>query len=170
MPMADIQTRIATLARMTTDITTRTKNMTWKNITIMTIMTIPTEVRREATRYAGGNPQLTSAFIRGWLFAHPEYLQGDYQLDPGVPITMDSVIDKWLEYKKERRQSYKARGLEALKKKLYEYSCGNPIVANEIVEYSMANNYQGIFPLRNNIKINEQQSNIVDKVADILAD
>lgn len=133
-------------------------------------MTIPTEVRREAAKYAGGNPQLTSAFIQGWLFAHPEYLREHYQFEPGRHVTMDSVIDKWLEYKKERRQSYKARGLEALKKKLYEYSCGNPVVANEIVEYSMANNYQGIFPLRKNFKANEQQSNIIDKVTDILAD
>ena len=139
---------------------------------ILTIMIIPTEVRREADRYAGGNMQLASAFIQGWMFAHPEYKGTIYTGSSDEPVTMDSVINKWLEYKKERRQSYKPRGLEAFKKKLYEYSGGNPILANEIVEHSMANNYQGIFPQKNNnyTTNGQQQPNIIDKVADILAD
>lgn len=129
-------------------------------------MIIPIEVRQAAGRYSGGNTQVASAFIQGWLFAHPEY--GGTTEAPAAVITMESVITKWLEYKKEKRQSYKPRGLASFKKKLMEMSGGDPLIADEIVEQSMASNYQGIFPLKNNSY--GRQSNIINKVADILAD
>ena len=49
-------------------------------------------------------------------------------------------------------------------------SGGDPVIANAVVEQSMANNYAGVFPLKNNNNANGRQSNIIDKVADILAD
>ena len=133
-------------------------------------MIIPIEVRQAAGRYAGGDTRLTSAFIQGWLFAHPEYGDGAETATEGQPVTMESVIAKWLEYKKEKRQTYKPRGLEAFKKRLMGLSGGDPVIANAIVEQSMANNYAGVFPLKNNNNANGRQSNIIDKVADILAD
>ena len=133
-------------------------------------MIIPIEVRQAAGRYAGGDTRLTSAFIQGWLFAHPEYGNGAETVTEGQPVTMESVIAKWLEYKKEKRQTYKPRGLEAFKKRLMGLSGGDPVIANAIVEQSMANNYAGVFPLKNNNNANGRQSNIIDKVADILAD
>ena len=36
------------------------------------------------------------------------------------------ALEIWLAYKKEKRQTYKPRGLEALKKKLLKLSNGNP--------------------------------------------
>ena len=136
----------------------------------MTMMITPIEVRRAAGRYAGGDTRLASAFIQGWLFAHPEY-GGDVGTEAEKqPVTMEAVITKWLEYKKEKRQTYKPRGLEAFKKRLMELSGGDPVIANAIVEQSMANNYAGVFPLKNNNNANGRQSNIIDKVADILAD
>ena len=133
-------------------------------------MITPIEVRRAAGRYAGGDTRLASAFIQGWLFAHPEY-GGDVCTEAEKqPVTMEAVIIKWLEYKKEKRQTYKPRGLEAFKKRLTGLSGGDPVIANAIVEQSMANNYAGVFPLKNNNNANGQQSNIIDKVADILAD
>ena len=133
-------------------------------------MIIPIEVRQAAGRYAGGDTRLTSAFIQGWLFAHPEYGNGAETVTEGQPVTMESVIAKWLEYKKEKRQTYKPRGLEAFKKRLMGLSGGDPVIANAVVEQSMANNYAGVFPLKNNNNANGRQSNIIDKVADILAD
>lgn len=128
-------------------------------------MILPIEVRQAAGNYSRGNPEITSAFIQGWLFAHPEYK--DEKID-GV-LTMESVVDKWLEYKKEKRQAYKPMGLASFKKRLNELSGGNPAVADAIVEQSMANNYQGIFPLKYKTTY-ARQSDIIDKVADILAD
>lgn len=133
-------------------------------------MITPIEVRRAAGRYAGGDTRLASAFIQGWLFAHPEYGGDDGTEAEKQPVTMETVITKWLEYKKEKRQTYKPRGLEAFKKRLMGLSGGDPVIANAIVEQSMANNYAGVFPLKNNNNANGQQSNIIDKVADILAD
>lgn len=131
-------------------------------------MIIPIEVRQAAGRYSGGNTQVASAFIQGWLFAHPEY--GGTTDAPVTVITMESVITKWLEYKKEKRQTYKPRGLESFKRRLMTLSGGDPIIADAIVEQSMANNYAGVFPLKNNNNANGRQSDIIGKVADILAD
>ena len=136
----------------------------------MTMMITPIEVRRAAGRYAGGDTRLASAFIQGWLFAHPEYGGNIGREAEKQPVTMEAVITKWLEYKKEKRQTYKPRGLEAFKKRLTGLSGGDPVIANAIVEQSMANNYAGVFPLKNNNNANGRQSNIIDKVADILAD
>ena len=133
-------------------------------------MIIPIEVRQAAGRYAGGDTRLTSAFIQGWLFAHPEHGNVEETATGEHAVTMEAVIRKWLEYKKEKRQTYKPRGLEAFKKRLTGLSGGDPVIANAIVEQSMANNYAGVFPLKNNNNANGQQSNIIDKVADILAD
>ena len=133
-------------------------------------MIIPIEVRQAAGRYAGGDTRLTSAFIQGWLFAHPEYGDVEETATGEHAVTMEAVIRKWLEYKKEKRQAYKPRGLEAFKKRLMELSGGDPVIANAIVEQSMANNYAGVFPLKNNNNANGRQSNIIEKVADILAD
>ena len=129
-------------------------------------MILPIEVRQAAGKYANGNMSLAEAFIQGWIFANPSY-KGTAEA-PVAVITMESVITKWLEYKKEKRQSYKPRGLESFKKKIYEMSGGDPVVADAIVEQSMANNYQGLFPLKSNSY--GRQPNIISKVADILAD
>ncbi|MBO7713050.1 MAG: helix-turn-helix domain-containing protein [Methanobrevibacter sp.] len=68
-------------------------------------------------------------------------------------ITYSNIKDafeKWLAYKKEKRQSYKPIGLKTCLKKLEELSGGNPDVAMKIVEESIANNWSGLFPLKTN--------------------
>ena len=81
------------------------------------------------------------------------------------------ALDMWLAYKKEKRQTYKPRGLEALKKKLLQLSNGNPEYAKVIVEYSMGNNYTGLFaPKNNGVNSYEQQQRTYNKISSILAD
>lgn len=81
------------------------------------------------------------------------------------------ALDMWLAYKKEKRQTYKPRGLEALKKKLLQLSSGNPEYAKVIVEYSMGNNYAGLFaPKNNGVNSYEQQQRTFNKISSILAD
>lgn len=54
----------------------------------------------------------------------------------------------WLEYKKNRKESYKTQqSLEACYRKLKKLSGGNPQKAGEVVEQSMANNWAGLFEL-----------------------
>lgn len=81
------------------------------------------------------------------------------------------ALEAWLAYKKEKRQTYKPRGLEALKKKLLQLSNGNPEYAKVIVEYSMGNNYTGLFaPKNNGVNSYEQQQRTFNKINSILAD
>lgn len=61
---------------------------------------------------------------------------------------MNNAILQWLAYKKEKKQSYKPKGLEMLKKKIQALSNGNGDIAMQIVEQSMSNNYSGLFPLK----------------------
>lgn len=60
---------------------------------------------------------------------------------------MGAVI-MWLDYKRERRDSYKQRGFNAFYSHLCELSGGDSDKAMRIVEQSMANNYRGIFPIK----------------------
>ena len=57
-----------------------------------------------------------------------------------------SKVLEWLEFKKERRQTYKPRGLKTLLNNIKKYSDiygDSPVI--EQIEKSMVNNYQGIF-------------------------
>ena len=57
----------------------------------------------------------------------------------------------WLEYKKDRREKYKSeKSLKACYNKLVKLSKGNPAVASQIVDESIANNWAGFFELKNN--------------------
>lgn len=56
----------------------------------------------------------------------------------------------WLEYKKDRRENYKSeKSLKACYNKLVKLSKGNPAVASQIVDESIANNWAGFFELKN---------------------
>lgn len=61
-----------------------------------------------------------------------------------------AVFSSWLEYKRERKESYRSKkSLEACYKKLLELSNNNPDTARLIIEQSMASNWAGIFELKN---------------------
>lgn len=81
-----------------------------------------------------------------------------------VDEPMQEVVDTWLQYKKEKGQSYKPTGFKTFYKKLCELSGNNPQVAMAIIEQSMQNNYAGIFPLRNNNNNNYGRETITDKI------
>ena len=61
---------------------------------------------------------------------------------------MDTAIKRWFAYKKERKETYKPIGEKAFIAKLLNLSGGNGDIAIKIVQEAMANNYQGIFPLK----------------------
>ena len=62
------------------------------------------------------------------------------------------AIDKWVEYKKERKQKYTPTGLKQCIEKLKKMSNDNPVVAMQIVNESISNNWSGLFPLKNTRK------------------
>ena len=78
---------------------------------------------------------------------------------------MQEIVDTWMQYKKEKGQSYKPTGFKTFYKNLCELSGNNPQVAMAIIEQSMRNNYAGIFPLKNNNNINGYgRETITDKI------
>lgn len=66
-----------------------------------------------------------------------------------VAPEMREVVETWLAYKREKKQTYKPTGFKTFYKNLCAYSNNNPKIAMAIVEQSMQNNYAGIFPLKN---------------------
>ena len=63
---------------------------------------------------------------------------------------MRIVAEEWLKYKREKKQTYKPSGFKTFCKRLIQLSNNNPSTARLIIEQSMANNYSGIFELKNN--------------------
>jgi len=66
------------------------------------------------------------------------------------PVGFEKIIEKWIQYKTERKEAYKKTGLEAFIKQLLKFSENNPAKASKIIEQSMANNWAGIFELKIN--------------------
>ncbi len=55
----------------------------------------------------------------------------------------------WMEYKRSRKEAYTSQmGANACLKKLQHLSGGSPELAQKIVEESMANNWAGLFPVK----------------------
>lgn len=70
------------------------------------------------------------------------------------------VVFEWLEYKAKKGQKYKdEKSLKLLYKKVINLSNGNTETANAIVEQSMANNWSGLFPLKDSNYGTNRQSN-----------
>ena len=71
------------------------------------------------------------------------------------------IVEKWLLYKKEKKQEYKGQtSINTFCKKLIEYSSGEPTIAEAIIEQSIANNWAGIFELKNNNNGNKQRNRL----------
>lgn len=58
------------------------------------------------------------------------------------------IMKEWLDYKKEKRQTYTPRGLRQCYNNLYQLSNGDTEKAWAIVAQSIGNNYSGLFQLK----------------------
>lgn len=59
------------------------------------------------------------------------------------------VVTEWLTHKKKVKKAYKTEGgIKKMYNNLYSWSCGNPDIAQKIVDQSIANNWDGLFPLK----------------------
>ena len=66
-----------------------------------------------------------------------------------VAPEFEEVFALWLEYKSQRRETYKSDlSMKTFYNKLVRLSGGDPTTAKAIIEQSMANNWAGIFPLK----------------------
>lgn len=144
-------------------------------------MMLPKEIRQKSSELFPNDLEKQKIFCMGAAFSLGKDLS-DFEAEEQQAEVVEEVkpqeqiyicqeaLDMWLAYKKEKRQTYKPRGLEALKKKLLQLSSGNPEYAKVIVEYSMGNNYAGLFaPKNNGVNSYEQQQRTFNKISSILA-
>ena len=137
-------------------------------------MMLPTNIRQKSGELFPNDLEKQKIFCMGAAFSLGNNLS-DFEIATEQKqeeyYPCKEALEMWLAYKKEKRQTYKPRGLEALKKKLLQLSNGNPEYAKEIVEYSMGNNYTGLFsPKINYANSYEQQQRTFNKISSILAD
>ena len=80
------------------------------------------------------------------------------------------AIGKWVAYKRERKQKYTPTGLKQCIEKLKKLSNDNPVIAMQIVNESISNNWSGLFPLKKTSpqtkseRINQQNLEFMKKV------
>jgi hypothetical protein len=74
------------------------------------------------------------------------------------------VIENWLQYKKEKGQAYKPKGLEQFITHLKALSKNNVQAADAIIKQSMRNNWAGIFELKEQPKQERPKSKIRNDV------
>lgn len=137
-------------------------------------MMLPTNIRQKSGELFPNDLEKQKIFCMGAAFSLGNDLS-DFEITTEQKqeeyYPCKEALEMWLAYKKEKRQTYKPRGLEALKKKLLQLSSGNPEYAKVIVEYSMGNNYTGLFaPKNNGVNSYEQQQRTFNKINSILAD
>ena len=135
-------------------------------------MMLQTNIRQKSSELFPNDEEKQRIFCMGAAFSLGNDLSDfDEEEQQNEIYPCKEALDMWLAYKKEKRQAYKPRGLEALKKKLLQLSNGNPEYAKVIVEYSMGNNYTGLFAPKNNcVNSYEQQQRTFNKISSILAD
>lgn len=135
---------------------------------------LPKEIRQKSSELFPNDLEKQKIFCMGAAFSLGNDLS-DFEITTEQKqeeyYPCKEALEMWLAYKKEKRQTYKPRGLEALKKKLLQLSNGNPEYAKVIVEHSMGNNYSGLYaPKNNGVNSYEQQQRTFNKISSILAD
>ena len=137
-------------------------------------MMLPKKIRQKSSELFPNDLESQKIFCMGAAFSLGNDLY-DFEITTEQKqeeyYPCKEALEMWLAYKKEKRQTYKPRGLDALKKKLLQLSNGNPEYPKVIVEYSMGNNYTGLFaPKNNGVNSYEQQQRTFNKISSILAD
>jgi hypothetical protein len=76
-------------------------------------------------------------------------------------------FEKWIEHKKARKEMYKSEvSLKACYNKLVNLSENDPAAANEIVNNSLANNWAGLFKVKDNHKFKNKEDEITDDIVE----
>lgn len=134
---------------------------------------LPKEIRQKSGELFPNDLEKQKIFCMGAAFSLgkdlSDFEEEEQKQEECYPCR--EALDIWLAYKKEKHQTYKPRGLAALKKKLLQLSNGDPEYAKVIVEHSMGNNYTGLFaPKNSGVNSYEQQQRTFNKISSILAD
>lgn len=134
----------------------------------------------KAEEYAKAFPDCEDVAKQSWLAGYDAGKRSKSrkkELDLSfVPADFLLIIERWVKYKQERKQAYTQSGIEACYHKILELSNTNPNTAMAVVEQSIANNWAGLFELKNGtgtqLDINSNQSpgnrkESVERLADL---
>lgn len=89
------------------------------------------------------------------------------EVDSFVSLEFIDSYSLWLEYKKQRKESYANElSREAFYKKLLKLSDNNPTIAIQIVNQSIENNWSGIFELKDSGKKTSRFNNTKGTIHD----
>lgn len=134
----------------------------------------------KAEEYAKAFPDCEDVAKQSWLAGYDAGKRSKSrkkELDLSfVPADFLPIIERWVKYKQERKQAYTQSGIEACYHKILELSNTNPNTAMLVVEQSIANNWAGLFELKNGtgtqLGINPNQSpgnrkESVERLADL---
>lgn len=136
-------------------------NTNMKKSAIVTYNALPDVVKFEGVQHIE-DKDTTKGFIslcKAFGIVRKVEREIESEVEEEIPIEKsewDILFDKWFDYKIARRETYKNDdSIQMFKKKLHKMSNDNIIFAKEIVEQSMANNWAGIFELKNNPQITQ---------------
>lgn len=135
---------------------------------------------QKAEEYAKSYPDCQEVAKQAWLAGYDAGKRSKSRkkgLDLSfVPADFLPIVGRWVKYKQERKQAYTQSGIEACYHKLLELSNTNPNIAMAVVEQSIANNWAGLFELKNGtgtqLSISQKQSpgnrkESVERLADL---
>jgi len=108
----------------------------------------------ESRRINGLSPKKTAKIPDKHMHKHMEDRDRDKNIVVNNTIygEFSDLISEWLEYKKERKESYKSqRSVGTFVKSLKSLSGENPEIARKIIDQSIGNNWAGIFEIKNKI-------------------
>jgi len=89
--------------------------------------------------------------IKGHMTSHMENRNRNENIIEFIPQNYIEIVGKWLDYKKQKKQAYKNEtSIKTFFKHLIELSGNDIIKAEKIIDQSIANNYSGIFELKQN--------------------
>lgn len=75
-----------------------------------------------------------------------------------VSDSYKTILEQWIKYKKSRNQMYKTQQtLEACYRNIIRLSGDNPLKAQLIIDQSIGNNYDGLFPLKEIKEVGKSQ-------------
>lgn len=130
-------------------------------------------LEQQAAEYAKRYPaEMREAIAQAWLAGRRSKTK-KAELD--LSFVDDQYMDLflyWLNYKKERKQSYTQSGAETCYHRLLKISGGVKQVMLDALEFSISNNYQGIYlpknyDARNNQTV-QRNPNIFDAADSVL--
>lgn len=81
------------------------------------------------------------------------------------------IVTEWLTHKRKVKKGYKTEsGIRKMYDNLYNWSCGNPDIAQKIVDQSIANNWDGLFPLKDRGQTSTTDDELMAKSQRILVE